>query len=355
MKKHSRAGTPVIILFCFVLAVLAGLGVYILCLRILPEPNPSVVTMDVPTPAPLRASATQAAATPAPEFSLVPASDPVPGSERQLSPAGASFWLDGVLSTESTYRSPSLSVSVRAVYDTEHFQKRVTYYVGDVYVGDVTQIRTESFDGNFSRTGYGSVTRMAKRTDSLLAISGDYYGYHKDTLVIRNGTVYRASLSKHGDICLLLRDGTMETIERKDVDLDEVLNRDVWQAWQFGPALLNEDGSARDSFPNNTLSRQNPRTAIGYVEPGHYVFVVVDGRQSHSHGVTLAELSRLMHSLGCKVAFNLDGGASAHFYWDDRVFNLPSKGGRQISDIVYVANAPFSASPLFHGKEHNHE
>lgn len=355
MKKHSRTGAPVIILFCCVLAVLAGLGAYILCLRFLPEPDSSAVTMDVPTPAPLRTSATQAVETPFAESLLVPASDAAPEPERQFSPSGAAFWLDGVLSTESSYRSPSLSVNVRSVYDTKNFQKRVTYYVGDVYVDDVTQIRTESFDGSFSKMGYGNVTRMAKRNDSLLAISGDYYGYHSDTLVIRNGTVHRASLSKRGDICLLLRDGTMETIERKNVDLDEVLKRDVWQAWQFGPALLNADGSARDSFPSSTLSKQNPRTAIGCVEPGHYVFVVVDGRQSHSYGVTLAELSRLMHSLGCKVAFNLDGGASAHFYWDDRVFNLPSKGGRQISDIVYVAKAPFSQSLRFHGKEHHHE
>ena len=355
MKDHSRTGAPVIILFCCVLAVLAGLGVYILCLRFLPEPDSSAVTMDVATPAPLRTSATQAAATPAGESLLVPASDPAPESERQLSPAGASFWLDGVLSTESSYRSPSLSVSVRAVADTRNFQDRVTYYVGDVFVDNVTQIRTESFNGNFSRTGHGEVADMARRTDSLLAISGDYYGHHNDSLVIRNGTVHRASLHQSGDVCLLLRDGTMETIRRKNADLNAILERDPWQAWQFGPSLFNADGSVRTSFSDSKLRRQNPRTAIGYVEPGHYIFVVVDGRQSHSYGVTLAELSRLMHSLGCKVAFNLDGGASAHFYWNDRIFNHPSKGGRQISDIVYVAKTPFSASPLFHGKEHNHE
>ena len=40
--------------------------------------------------------------------------------------------------------------------------------------------------------------------------------------------------------------------------------------------------------------------------------VTVDGRQSgYSVGVTLAEMGRLMKSLGAKHAFNLDGGGSA--------------------------------------------
>ncbi len=30
---------------------------------------------------------------------------------------------------------------------------------------------------------------------------------------------------------------------------------------------------------NSTLGKANPRTAVGNYEPGHYCFLVVDGRQ----------------------------------------------------------------------------
>ena len=57
----------------------------------------------------------------------------------------------------------------------------------------------------------------------------------------------------------------------------------------------------------------NPRSAVGYYEPGHYCFVVIDGRQpGYSKGATLMQLAQLFESLGCKEAYNLDGGKSAH-------------------------------------------
>ena len=342
-----------LVLFCVVLAALIGLCAYILYLHAAPEPDAPVVagatdtapagTPKVPqdTPAPT--------ATPA----LVPALDATPAQDRQFAFVSSPFWLDGVLSSASSYRSPTLFVNVKTVVDTKHFDKRVTYYVAEIFVSDVTEIRTESFQSDFSKKGKGDVAKMAKRSDALVAISGDYYGFHSDTLVIRNGTAYRKSLAKYGDVCLLLRDGTMETIRRNDAKLNDILERDPWQAWQFGPALLGENGAVRKSFPDSTLNQKNPRCCIGYVEPGHYFFVVVDGRQKHSSGMTLAELSELMHSLGCVQAFNLDGGASAHFYWNDRIFNQPSKGGRSISDIIYIAKEGYPASLFFHGKDRN--
>ena len=92
----------------------------------------------------------------------------------------------------------------------------------------------------------------------------------------------------------------METISGSETTLNDVLERDPWQAWQFGPSLLTEGGRARTSFPNTSISPGNPRSCIGYYEPGHYCFVLVDGRQKASRGLSLKELAVLMESLGCK-------------------------------------------------------
>ena len=312
-----------------------------------PEPTAFESVTEAPhTPKLTQSPTPTPTATPA----LVEPSDPTPAPLMQLNAFTDRFWQDGTRESDSYYRSPDLMIHYQRIYDTETFNRRVTYYVAEIFVSDVTQIKTASCKDDFSKMGHGDVEKMARSHNAIVAISGDYYGFHGDTLVIRNGTVYRTKL-RYGDVCLLLRDGSMETIQRYDRNIDEILAKDPWQAWEFGPVLLDEGGYARTSFPDSKLSKENPRCCIGYVEPGHYFFVVVDGRQKYSKGVTLAELAALMESLGCVQAFNLDGGASAHFYWNGKIVSNPSGGGRQISDIIYIEQEAYPVSPYFCGKD----
>ena len=79
----------------------------------------------------------------------------------------------------------------------------------------------------------------------------------------------------------------------------------------------------------------NPRAAIGYFAPGHYCFVVVDGRQKgYSEGMSLDELASTLASLGCQTAYNLDGGATAMMVFQGKLVNQPTNGGRTSSDII---------------------
>ena len=48
------------------------------------------------------------------------------------------------------------------------------------------------------------------------------------------------------------------------------------------------------------------------------------------------KLGEFMYELGCKQAFNLDGGQTTQLYWNDTVFNVPYDGGRSTSDIIYL-------------------
>ena len=93
----------------------------------------------------------------------------------------------------------------------------------------------------------------------------------------------------------------------------------------------------RKLLPHATIIiSANPRTAIGYYEPGHYCLVVVDWR-GESAGITLPDLSRLFYDLGCTAAYNLDGGNSSVMVWQDAVINDPSGGGRESSDALLIA------------------
>jgi hypothetical protein len=72
-------------------------------------------------------------------------------------------------------------------------------------------------------------------------------------------------------------------------------------------------------------------------EPGHYVFVVVDGRQpGYSDGMSLDQLAALFEELGTKVAYDLDGGKTSQMTFGGTLVNKPTEGGRTTSDIIYI-------------------
>jgi hypothetical protein len=90
----------------------------------------------------------------------------------------------------------------------------------------------------------------------------------------------------------------------------------VWAAGQAiggGPVLV-QDGQLRVTTNEelfHDISARNPRTAVGYPDQNTGIFLVVDGRQDLSAGVTLEELGQMMLDLGAKEALNLDGGGSS--------------------------------------------
>jgi exopolysaccharide biosynthesis protein len=248
----------------------------------------------------------------------------------------AGHFFDTVITTENTYSSSDASITVsKKVLGIGN--STITYYMADVYIADISLFRT-GFAGNTYGKGLrDSLLDMDVFYDALVSVAGDYYGNHDDGVVIRNGVVYRSEVTQE-DICVLYYDGTMETFSPGEFDIDQAVLRGAWQAWTFGPMLLNGNGEQMTSFnASSYLTKNHPRTAIGYYEPGHYCFVVIDGRDTgYSSGMTLAQMSGLFASLGCRAAYNLDGGKSAVMVYADDVVNQPDGGGRELSDCVYV-------------------
>lgn len=236
--------------------------------------------------------------------------------------------------TENTYRSKNITIDVTTHIIGEGNNKS-TYYVADIYVRSIECFRTAFAKDTFGRGLNEPLLNISKRNNALLAISGDYYGLHNNGPVIRNGVLYRSRQS-NADVCVLYRDGTMKTFAGGSFNADAAMDDGAWQSWSFGPSLLDANGKAATSF-NSTLTTAHPRCAIGYYKPGHYAFVLVDGRQdNYSEGMTLSELAKLFESLGCKVAYNLDGGRSAQMAFAQTLVNQPYLDGRNISDILYI-------------------
>ncbi len=211
----------------------------------------------------------------------------------------------------------------------------VTYFAADVYVRSIEAFKTAFARGFYGKSVYDFPIRTAQDNSAVFAVTGDYYSARSKGIVIRNGTLYRSVPAN--DVCVLYSDGEMETYASDAFDLDAASARGAYQAWSFGPALLTQDGQPVDSF-DSALRDLHPRCAIGYFEPGHYCFVVVDGRQpGYSVGMRLTELSELFFTLGCKRAYNLDGGATAVMIFRGQIINQPYKGGRESGDIIYFS------------------
>lgn len=215
-------------------------------------------------------------------------------------------------------------------------EELVTYYVADVYVISIDLLRTAFAEGTFGKNIRESTLNMAEENLAIWAISGDSYGNSETGVVVRNGVLYRETVSD-AETCVLFCDGTMKAYTAQEFNEENILEQDVWQIWSFGPALV-KDGEILNGFQTTSyLNRTHPRSAIGYIEPGHYKFVVVDGRdEGYSKGVTLSGLAQIMKEEECITAYNLDGGKSSAMVFQGEYVNQPADGGRTISDIIYI-------------------
>ena len=227
----------------------------------------------------------------------------------------------------------SITVTKYQEYDT-------AIYVADITVSSAEIIKTALADDTYGKNITAYTSTIASENQAVLAINGDYYGAQESGYVIRNGVAYRET-SDGEDILVLYADGSMKVLDSDDVTVQELLDQGVWQAWSFGPGLLSD--RVVTVGENTEVSRamnSNPRTAIGQIDDNHYVFVVSDGRTDESKGLSLYELAEFMENLGCRTAYNLDGGGSSTMYFNGSVVNNPTTNGRikerAVSDIVYI-------------------
>lgn len=251
--------------------------------------------------------------------------------------------------------------SVKTITLSEYRANDTSIYVADVHLlGDATEfdesaysaadlIQTAFADDTYGKNVKEATSVTAEENDAILAINGDFYGAQNDGYVIRNGVLYRSTSGGNEDLAILA-DGSFEIFSENDLSAEEVLAAGAVDVLSFGPGLV-ENGEiavTKDEEVGKAMA-SNPRTGIGILEDGHYVFVVTDGRTDESEGLTLYQLAEFMQSLGCTSAYNLDGGGSSTLYFNGEIINKPTTGGnnikeRSVSDIVYLAKETDSAT-----------
>ena len=357
-----------IILCDLILFVALSLTLYLkTCTNVLVQPN-TIGEYALPTPVLTDMPATNAPSSEptddAPEQDMPtpePTPEPIPLSEKfpekfSDTPNEQSFDKDNVVGTlpDGTKKALIYTYSgIDAAVDIYHYQKgKLEYQVADIYVRDANCFKT-NYSISYHRN---QITQFyAEQVHAVVATNGDNFnsGKIEDGIVIRNGAqLYPEDGARQTkftrDLCVLYSDGSMKVYDcvLDQIDYDEILSNYPRQAFYFGPSLLNSDGTAKTKF-NSNLGKINPRTVLGYYEPGHYALIVVLGTRDmvdyrgknlgngKSPGMTLIELSSLCEQLGFTMAYNLDGGGSSSMVWNQTVFG---HNDRTHSDILAVVD-----------------
>ena len=211
------------------------------------------------------------------------------------------------------YRTDKLSILINRVHTARADGKPICYCIADIRMRGEDAFRAGVRNENpNAQPELEQAWHMARRYRAVLGIAGDNLIHSEADLkgiLMRNGIVYSENQAQD-TLAMIPKDLTMRVYKPNTITVQELLDIGVVNTFSFGPTLLN-DGMRDLNSKRGNLGRENPRSGIGMVEPGHFIVITVDGRQKdYSFGVTLEEFAQLFYLNGCQVAYNLDGGST---------------------------------------------
>ncbi|MBN1777872.1 MAG: phosphodiester glycosidase family protein [Clostridiales bacterium] len=231
------------------------------------------------------------------------------------------------------YISPTLKVVIERKYDAATSLRWYEVEIwSDIEAGELLN-SLQYYDTPRMSMDYGvNASLTARKYSTVFGINTDYYTYRiggarAEGIEVRDGAIVIDNPFSQAsndyfpnlDTLALFPDGSMQVHASYELSAQDYIDIGATDVYSFGPYLINngELNPASDSW--NTY--QNPRCAIGMVEPGHYVVIMAEGRITKSEGVTMLHLAMLMEQKNCRVAFNLDGGQTAVVLFMGRQLN----------------------------------
>ncbi len=209
------------------------------------------------------------------------------------------------------YKTDVLSIIIDKTVVSE--PKENVIFTAHIRMRGMDSFRTAQAAEN--RNGMGAIKPwiISRREKAVLLITGDNIvesDAHYKGVLIRDGIVFQ----DRGAVgCMAFYpDMTLRIFDPNQTSANELLMDGIRDVFSFGPTLVSNGAADSDAGKHRLSRRNNPRTGIGMVEPGHFVAIVVDGRQpGYSVGMLLDEFAALFVEAGCQNAYNLDGGVSA--------------------------------------------
>lgn len=157
----------------------------------------------------------------------------------------------------------------RSVVINRVSEDNLTYFVADVQIADASVWKS------IYSSDMQTLTDFVSGADAVLAINGDDFGTHRYGVILRNGELLRErDTTRH--MLIVGADGNLGLVMNrrkngsKEIS-DRLLAENAWQAYEFGPALVENGEALPFSRAFDVIStrqtRKEPRTAIGQISP----------------------------------------------------------------------------------------
>ena len=258
---------------------------------------------------------------------------------------------------EGVWRYCSETLRIEVLRKTETKPDKLVWYEAEVWSRKETfGFVTNELGKHFSKADWPE--KVCSKNGAVLAINADYASNrwnnthfpkqrYKVGILLRDGEIMSTETKPSGntgfpnlDTLALYPDGNMEIHDSKELTAEEYKERGAVDVLAFGPWLI-RDGEVRSNLKKYATNTRNPRTALGMIEPGHYIAVMVEGRHKKSKGCTLVDLAELMKDKGCVQAMNLDGGETSCILFMGKqickVGNASSKQGHARKEPEFLA------------------
>lgn len=244
------------------------------------------------------------------------------------------------------YISDNTRVDIRRVQSQ---QPLLTYYIADLTFDSSTAMYTAAWNEERPGRTNGLPQDIAARVNAVFAMSGDFYSYRvaNDRYpghIVRDGKIlYKKSYSKKVNAVpnlatiALYPSGKAEVNEAHEKTAKEYVDQGAHTVMAFGPILI-RDGEVQD-LSDKAYRHDEPRLCMGIVSRGHYIVLLVEGRNKHSGGADLETCAEILFDLGCWDAINLDGGNTAAMLFMGESVQMTDAGGvaentRSIPDVL---------------------
>ena len=170
-----------------------------------------------------------------------------------------------------------------------------------------------------------------KTSEGGIAISNGTVlrSWYQDNMVdkARNDAVY--AINKEGYIDAYPNINNYSESARKTL-FDNIISKGYRNTWVFRPVIMQNGTIVDSSILGTFLNGGNKRSVVCQIDRNNYIMLTM---LSHD----ISELRTILPNLGCKTAFNLDGGGSITLVFKSKNGNLETiqGGGRSIVDTFY--------------------
>ena len=222
-----------------------------------------------------------------------------------------------------------------------------SHEMNDLYAVGTEKELEKALKKTLTSTQTNTVSAIAKENRAVIALNGDNFVDKPDktSFEYRMTGKIRSKTNKTKDMLIIDENGDFHLIlaapaKEQGAALEAAAaEHRIINAFTFGPALV-IDGAEQQINPEYGYNPngKEPRAAIGQLGRLSYVLAIAKGRGASS-GTTHQELAHFMAELGCRQAFNLDGGNSAEMYFHGETYKGQAGKERGLSDIIYFATA----------------